>query len=431
MLVGASVFASTNVLSQTLEQAIALTLSSNPELKSSFNQYQSRLHDIDSAKGSYLPSVDLDAGIGYEGLDPASSNSKEATDMTRKEATVSLSQLIWDGSSTINNIHRTQSEAEADRYQLLADASDKALSVAKVYLDAYEAKEVLDLSQDNLAIHKKIYSDIKRKAELGLGSTADVSQVEARIAKAEANLLAAQNNYFDTLTQFEQLVGEPPQDLIYPEIDMSQMPQDLDQATNIAFTTHPTIKVSQMDVTAAKFQYKQAKAPNMPTFSIDASHSIRNDAGGYEGESSETTAMLRMKYNLYSGGSDQANIKSFAYKLNQAKDLREKAFRDVKEGLTLSWHSLEFTKKQMEFLSKHVDTVSETVVAYQKQYQIGQRTLLDLLNSQNELFEARKDYLDAKYTQQYAKYRVYNAIGDLLKTLRVEIPEQWSQSEVN
>ncbi|MDC0612256.1 TolC family outer membrane protein, partial [Vibrio sp.] len=254
---------------------------------------------------------------------------------------------------------------------------------------------------------------------------------EARIAKAEANLLAAQNNYFDTLTQFEQLVGEPPQDLIYPEIDMSQMPQDLDQATNIAFTTHPTIKVSQMDVTAAKFQYKQAKAPNMPTFSIDASHSIRNDAGGYEGESSETTAMLRMKYNLYSGGSDQANIKSFAYKLNQAKDLREKAFRDVKEGLTLSWHSLEFTKKQMEFLSKHVDTVSETVVAYQKQYQIGQRTLLDLLNSQNELFEARKDYLDAKYTQQYAKYRVYNAIGDLLKTLRVEIPEQWSQSEVN
>lgn len=430
LFVGVAAFTSISAFPHTLEQAIALTLSSNPQLKSAFSQYQSRKYDLDAAKGSYLPTIDLSAGTGYEGINPASSNSKEATDLNRKEATISLSQLIWDGSSTINNIHRNQSESEADRYQLLADASDMALEVAKVYLDTYEAKEVLELSQDNLLIHKIILHDIKRKAELGLGSTADVSQVEARIAKAEANLLAAQNNYSDSKSEFERYVGETPSNLIYPEVDMSPMPVDLQQALTTALQNNPTVKVAQMDVVAAKYQYKQAKAPNLPTFSFEASHSLRDDAGGYTGGSSETTAMLRMNYNLFKGGADQANIKSNAYKLNKAKDLREDTYRQVKAGLSLSWNSLQFSQKQMNFLSQHVDTVSETVLAYQKQYQIGQRTLLDLLNSQNELFEARKDYLDAKYTYQYAKYRVYNAIGDLLTILKVDVPKEWLTSEV-
>jgi len=425
-----SIVGSFNAASQTLEQAIALTLSSNPDLRSSFNQYQSRLQDINSAKGAYLPTLDLDAGIGYEGIDPASSNSKEATDLTRKEATLSFSQIIWDGASTINNIHRTQSEAESDRYQLLADASDTALKVAKVYLDTIHTKKVFELSEDNLSIHKKIFSDIKRKAELGLGSTADVSQVEARIAKAQSNVLAAQNNYFDSQAEFERLVGEMPTQLIFPQISMTLMPETSHKALIIADSKHPTIKVAQMDVVAAKYQYKQTQSPNYPTFSFEANHSVRNDAGGYIGKSGETTAMLRMRYNLYSGGSDQANIKSAAYKLSKAKDLRESAFRQVKEGLNLAWNSLSFAKKQMTFLSQHVDTVSDTVIAYQKQYQIGQRTLLDLLNSQNELFDARKEYLETKYTEQYARYRVFNAMGNLLNILKIDTPKQWAMSEV-
>lgn len=78
-----------------------------------------------------------------------------------------------------------------------------------------------------------------------------------------------------------------------------------------------------------------------------------------------------------------------------------------------------------EFLADHVDSAAETVIAYEKQYRIGKRTLLDVLNTENELFEARKDYLDSKYAEQYAKYRVMNATGQLLSALRVEMPKEW------
>ncbi|MDK9763481.1 TolC family outer membrane protein [Vibrio sp. D420a] len=412
--------------SQTLEQAVAITLATNPEIKSIFNEFVSVKKQNDASGGAYLPSIDLDAGIGYEGINPAPNNGPD-TDLTRKEATISLTQLIWDGSATLYDMDRTAAEAESVRLQLIADAEDKALEVTQIYLDAVKATEVLALSESNLAVHKKIYKDIKRRAESGIGSTADVSQVEARIAKAHGNLLAAQNNLVDTHTQFRRVVGQEPLGLIYPRADISKLPLSLNDAIVYAFDNHPVIKISAADVDSAHFQYKQSKGVNYPTFSIEASQTWRDDAGGDEGSSDETLAMLRMRYNLYNGGSDSDRTEAAAYQLNKSKDLRDRAYRQVEEGLRLSWSALDLTLQQKNFLSDHVDSASETVIAYEKQYRIGQRTLLDLLNTENELFEARKDYLDAHYAEQYAKYRVLNATGSLLNALLVDIPEEWTQ----
>ena len=415
----------TPLSAQTLEQAVAITLATNPEIKSIFNEFVSVRSRNDAAGGAYRPSIDLDAGIGYEGINPAPNNGPD-TDLTRKEATISLTQLLWDGSSTLNDIDRTAAEAESVRLQLLADAEDKALEVTQIYLDAVKATEVLALSESNLAIHKKIYKDIKKRAVSGIGSTADVSQVEARIAKAHGNLLAAQNNLIDTHTQFRRIVGQEPLGLVYPRADISMIPLSLSDALVDALDQHPVIKVATADVDSAHFQYKQSKGVNYPTFSIEASQSWRDDAGGDEGSSQETLAMLRMRYNLYNGGTDSANSEAAAYQLNKAKDLRDRAYRQVEEGLRLSWSALDLTLQQKNFLSDHVDSASETVIAYEKQYRIGKRTLLDLLNTENELFEARKDYLDAHYAEQYAKYRVMNATGSLLNALLVDIPDEWT-----
>lgn len=427
MIASCVALASFNSHSQTLEQAVAITLATNPEIKAVFNEFKSAVKQNSAAEGAYLPSIDLDAGIGYERISPADSTGRDTTNLTRKEATVSLTQLIWDGSATLNDMDRTAAEAESIRLQLLSDASDMALKVTDVYLDAVKATEVLALSESNLAVHKEIYRDIKRRAESGIGSTADVSQVEARIAKAHGNLLAAQNNLIDTHTQFKRLVGQDPLGLIYPRADESKLPLSLTDAIIQANDNHPVIKLSMIDVDAARFQYKQSKGSFYPTFSIEASQTWRDDAGGDEGRSEETLAMIRMRYNLFNGGSDSDLSERAAYQLNKAKDLRDDAYRQVEEGLRLSWSALDLTLQQKNFLADHVDSAAETVISYEKQYRIGQRTLLDLLNTENELFEARKDYLDAHYAEQYAKYRVMNATGILLDALLVDTPKEWNE----
>lgn len=417
---------SVSTQAQTLEQAISQTLTTSPEVKKSYNSYLSFIEDSNSVYGNYLPSIDLDAGIGYEQINPVNDSS---TDLTRKDATLSLTQLIWDGSSTINNMDRTKAESEAARLQLISLAETKALDVSQIYLDAVKATEILALSESNLAIHKKIYKDIKRRATSGIGSTADVSQIEARIARAHGNLLAAQNNLFDTHTVFTQIVGSRPQGLIYPRADANTLPLSLQDGLDRAYQYHPVLLTTQADIQAAKYQYAQSKSNNYPTFSLEAAQTWRDDAGGIEGSSDEFSAMIRMRYNLYNGGSDSALSEKSAYQLNMAKDLRDSAYRNVEEGFRLSWSALDLTLQQKEFLADHVDAASDTVVAYEKQYRIGKRTLLDLLNTENELFEARKSYLDAHYAEQFAKFRVLHATGTLLSSLLIDTPTEWNSSQ--
>ena len=409
---------------QTLEQSVAYTITHSPEIKAAYNEFKTKVYESDASTGAYLPKIDLDAGIGYENVDLASGTNNE---LTRKEATLSLTQLIWDGSSTLNDMDRTAADAESVRFQLLSDAQDIALKVAKTYLDVIKAEEVLSLSENNLAVHEDIARDIKRRVDSGIGSTADMSQVNGRLAKANGNLIAAQNNLWDAQTQFKRLVGQAPKDLIFPRADQTALPESINSAVSLAFENHPVIKISQVDVDSARFQYQQSKGANLPAFSFEANQTWREDAGGIEGSSDEFSAMLRMRYNLYNGNADANRSQSTAYQLNKAKDLRDRTFRSVEEGLNLSWSALDMTTQQKAFLADHVDSASETVVAYRKQYRIGKRTLLDLLNTENELFEARKGYLDAKYEEQYAKYRVMNATGNLLDALRVDTPEEWNE----
>lgn len=427
LLAGCMLLASASAYAQTLEQAVAIALANNPDIKASYNQYVSTVNDSKASGGKYLPTIDLDAGIGYEGIRPASTTGREDTDLTRKEASIILNQLLWDGNGTLNDMDRTAAEAESTRLQLLDDASNLALEVTDVYLNAVKATEILALSESNLSVHIDIYRDIKKRVDSGVGSTADLTQVEARIAKAQGNLLAAQNNLFDTHTQFRRLVGQEPLGLIYPRADESKIPLSLTDALVEAFDKHPVIKIAKTDVDATRFQYKQSKAPYYPTFSIEARQTWRDDAGGYEGNADETVAMLRMKYNLYNGGSDSDRSESSAYQLNKSKDLRDSAYRQIEESLRLSWSALDLTLQQKNFLADHVDSSAQTVIAYEKQYGIGQRTLLDLLNTENELFEARKEYLDAHYAEQYAKYRVMNATGVLIDALLVDVPEEWTK----
>ncbi len=127
--------------------------------------------------------------------------------------------------------------------------------MTKVYLDAVKFYEVLSLSENNLATHKEIYSDIRKRVESGIGSTADMSQVEARIAKAHGNLLAAQNN-FDTHTQFKRLVGQSPFGLTFLVQTRALFLTLLTVALAKAFNQHPVIKIAQADVDSAKYQYK-------------------------------------------------------------------------------------------------------------------------------------------------------------------------------
>ncbi|MEZ8030103.1 agglutination protein [Enterovibrio norvegicus] len=414
----------------SVEQAVATTIATDPELKSAFNDFMSSREDIESAQGGYLPAVDLSAGFGYEYVNNSTTEASGEKSFNRKDATLSLTQLIWDG-TTGNNIERSEFEAEAQRFQLLSDAQDKTLRVTEVYVAVLKAAQLLSLSEANVEVHEKILGDIKRRAESGIGSTADLSQVEARVARAFTNMLAARSNLEDAESEFYRVVGAEPVNPTDPEVDELSLPTTRDAALERAIELNPVIKLATYDIDAARAQYRLNKGNFYPTLSFEASQNWSDDAGGVEEQVDEFSAMLRLRVNLYNGGSDTADVRRSAYQLNKSKDIFDNAYRLLEESTRLSWSAYQLTEQQKIYLAEHVDAASETVIAYEKQFRIGRRTLLDLLNTENELFEARRSYLDAHYANITAKYRVLNSTGSLLDALHVDVPQEWLEPAIN
>ncbi|PSW04140.1 TolC family outer membrane protein [Photobacterium lipolyticum] len=441
----ASVLLPASALAQTLEQAVAYTLDTHPEIRQAFNRFKSREEQVNQAFTGYLPKVDLTAGYGWEQTDSPStrrqaqtSNDDDKIDLDRRELGISLKQILFDGFFTSSEVSRFRNEASSEQWTLFSTAENTALEVAKVYLNYMQAQEVVKLSEKNLANHQEIYERIKEKTESGLGSTADLSQIKGRLARAKSNLVSAKNNLFDTRSQYQKVVNRAPDDMILPVPDAVMIPANLDEALKWAQENHPTLKATNSDIQAAKYERKSAKSNYYPQVSLELSGNWDENVDGVDGsgitsdvggESNELQAMVRLRYNLFSGGKDQARDREASYKLGEATELRQRAYRDIVEGTTLAWNARTFVNEQKRYLREHVIAAKETQQSYAQQFKIGQRTLLDLLDSENELFEARKDYLSAEFDEITAQYRILNATGQLLGALRVTTPDTWLGEE--
>ncbi|RJG42044.1 TolC family outer membrane protein [Motilimonas pumila] len=407
---------------ETLESSVAKTLVSNPEI----NQVVSRLGAFnraqDGAFSGYLPSIDLNAGIGRERTER---DDFDTTTYTRKELGLSLRQILFDGFATSAEYDRTGFEANAEQYRLFADAEDMSLNAVAAYLSVLQSSETLALAEENLAIHNKIFKNINKRTKAGIGSSSDLSQIEARLARANANVVNARNNFSDAETQYLRIVNEYPENLTEPRPDFSAIPADFAQVIKIAMDQHPRLKSSRHDIYAANAQNEVAKSKYYPEFALEVESNFLDNADGNIGRNDEVVGMVRMRYNLFSGGKDKAYEEETAYKVNEAKFVSENTLRQIHQGARLSWDAKRFLEQQQDFLKMHVTASEKTRDAYAKQFNLGKRTLLDVLNTETELFEAKKDLVATRYELMESNFRILNSMGQLLASLKVDRPSNW------
>jgi adhesin transport system outer membrane protein len=207
------------------------------------------------------------------------------------------------------------------------------------------------------------------------------------------------------------------------------LPENEQKGLEIALRSHPAISASTNDIYSANAQYKSSKSVYYPQVSFEVDANYNNNIDGTEGENNDLTAMLRFKYNLFSGGKDAAYTKESAYKINEAKALNMNAHREVQEGFILSWNAFELLNEQKKYIQIHVEAAKDTQADYKEQFKVGQRTLLDLLDTENELYQARRDFLEAEFSEITAQYRILHSMGLLLNSLRVTRPESWKGEE--
>ncbi len=406
---------------KSLEEAVAQALEINPEIRSLFYQYKSIEQDVKIAKSGWYPTADayFNAGIGTRD-NQQSRLEREDDDFEPVSYGISIEQILFDGFFTSENVKRTKAEAKAEFYTLMASAENTALDVTKAYTSFLVAEKILELAERNLQSHNEIYAQIEERTNSGLGSKSDLSQAGGRLSRANANLLAAKNQLQDARAAYFRLVGEAPKELVLPLPDESALPNTKAEFIEAARMQHPTIAASISDIKAAQAQLEGTRSGYYPKVSLSLSHSHNefNNAGGNYIDESKIS--LNVTYNLFNGFADkERDIKSI-YQKEQAINLRTSAEFQVVEGAEFAWSSYQYVQEQLEYLQKHVEYSYTTLEAHKKQFTLGRRTLLDLLVTENELFEARKSYVTAEQTALVAHYRIYNAMGVLLSTMRID-----------
>lgn len=415
VLVAAVLSGSAQALS--LKETVLHVLETNPEIRAAFHEHEARKHELKQARSAYLPTLSIDAGVGQE-MRRSPSTGNTSIDLTREELGLHASQTVFDGFATRAEVKRQQSRLKSASHNLEAVSGKLALRTISVYLDVMRYAELLDLVRVTLWEHQNIYDQMKLRYETGVGSKADFDQISARLALANANMIVAQNNYDDTQVAFHRLTG------MYPLLDsfsrpsvFNPLPESKSTALKHALENHPTLQAASADVSAAQQQYKASTSVSMPKISLEADRRWDKNIGGIEGNDDDFIIALRLRYELFSGGANKARRLQTASLLNLSKDIRNNSRRQIVENLNLAWNAYEAQSMQLIYLKQHVDSAVDTREAYKKQFGIGRRTLLDLLNTENEVIESKKTLINAEFDQVYTHYRVLNAMGVLIRSL--------------
>lgn len=416
----------------TLQDVVAGNIEQNPEVQRALQNYAAVIQEIRQARAGYYPTLDATLGYGYEWTDKE--NGASDVELNRREARLNLNQMIFDGFATSSEVKRQEARAASRASSLKDTAQRYALEASRAYIEVLRREQLLTLAKESLYNHVTIYDQIKRRTDSGMDSLASIQQAEGRLALSEVNMLAAENNLRDARATYLRVVGQPAPENPEPIGEAGLvMPASLEEAVARGLENQPVVGVAQFDVEAAVAQRDAAKSRMYPRLDLEVERRWDENIDGTPGSDEDLTAMLRLRYNLYNGGADQARIRQTEHQIGEAQAIQRDAQRQIRESVELSWNAHEILMRQMEYLERHVLSSEDTRNSYKKQFDIGQRSLLDLLDTENEVFSAKNQLAEARMDDYVAQLRILTGTGDLLEALNVPLPEvggEMQQQEV-
>lgn len=411
-------------IAQTLPEVVDHTIKTNPDVMIDVYRKLALDKKVDQAQANYKPKIDLNLGIGRERSENIPTRPGSST-LTRSEAGLTLSQMLYDGYATKSRVELAQSQVDSAAYQLANTSERTALSVVDTYLEVLRRQELLVLTQENLAAHEKMFQQIKLRADSGIGRKVDLEQAEARLSLAQANLASAHANLRESNILFQKVTGYMPADLENPlAFPCETHAQTIDDAIKLAYQNNPALKSQSANYEASLARERLAQAPFRPELGLDAGTSFNNNLDGIDYKNNDAYVMARLKYNVYRGGSDAARLQETAFQNEETLSQLEQTKRKIEESTRLSWNMLEVAQKRLPILKSRVDATVLTRDGYAKEFNIGQRTLLDLLDTENEFYAAKSEYINGRYIERFSNYRLMTDMGKLLLTLGIAPREE-------
>jgi len=402
----------------TLKDAVERAILQNPEVKLRFHNLEAAKAERQGAEGGWWPRVDLEiAGGSYQTKTPALAST---VDYNGNRTTLQLRQTLFDGFSTLHETRRLSYAQQAAYFDLLSSSNQTALEVGRTYLDVLRYRELVQLAADNFASHQEVHDRLSQKVKAGVGRKVDLEQAAGRMALAESNWLTEVSNLHDVSARFQRLIGEVPSPALNPVESMAGLLTPGTGFLTEAVRKNPDFLSAVAAIRSYRSDSNVRRAAYAPTVELRARQSYEANQSGVTGDYRDTALEVVLSYNLYRGGSDKARVNQYVAKLGSAYDLRDKACRDIWQTGEIAYSDSQRLTSQIGLLSQHELSTSKAREAYRQQFDIGQRSLLDLLDTENELYQARRALANAEYDLQFSAMRVLATSGSLLGALKLQ-----------
>ncbi|MES2907040.1 MAG: TolC family outer membrane protein [Pseudomonadota bacterium] len=419
-----AICAMSNAQAITLREAVAAAVKSNPDIGQAIANREATEFELKQARGLFLPRADLVADIGAEQRENNTTVSLGTDDKTytRKEANFVVSQLLFDGFASEAEVERQASRVDSASFRVWERSEFIGLAVVREYLEFMRAGRVVGYAQNNLSYHRKLLGDFQEGTQGGSISIADRQQAEERVFAAEARILEAKEDYNAAGIRFLRLVGLPIEKPQAPGSIAGNLPRSLDDAIGLARTNSPSVKIAQADIDTAYALLKGAEAAFSPKVSAEARARIGDDVEGIEGKDNDYRVGVVVRWNLFNGGIDSANREEQIRRVDEQRMKLHSVSREVEEAVRLSWDRRLLQKRRLVDIRKQAATSEQLISSYADQFGVGQRSLLDLLDTQNTRFNTLVAVETARVATEFADYRILAATGTLLSTLGIDAP---------
>lgn len=405
------------VYADTLKATIEKALVTNPEVLGAVANRKATERELEGAQGPQYPVIDLHLGSGGE-----RSKTPTISDLTlnRQEIGVTLRQTLYDGGAISGEVARQTARLQALDSRVFDVSDSVAQRVSDIYLEVLKATELYDLAKANLDAHRNYREKIQDRVKAGVAQRADLQLAEGREALASSALTTREAGLEDARIRFRRLVGEMPKALVRPGSISRTIPALLELASEIAFSNNASLKVAKNEVIAAREAESASRARLMPVVSLDAGVTRNRNIDGVRGQNSDSSLMLMMNYNLFRGGSDKAKIAELSARLTSAMESENNVRRTIEEEVGRAWVALNAARSSLDYLRNHAQHTAEVKDAYQSQFDVGKRTMIDLMNAENELFQAKSSYISGFYSAEQSEHRLLAAMGGILKIYNIQ-----------
>jgi adhesin transport system outer membrane protein len=427
----ALLIAATFVQAQTGDEALRTAaqkaLETNPDVSARLNALRAAVNAVDIARAGLLPRLDLDASAGHDrdrfAARPPAFPVPTETRADRTRVGLTLTQLLWDGLTLKNDISRLGHDKLARWFEFVDASEQAALEAARAHHDVLRFRRLVELAEDNYVQHRYAFEQIQRRFRAGVGRGVDLEQAAARVALAEANLTTETANLHDVTQRYLRVVGELPLPrLARPSTLAAALPPSPGEAMTIALRDNAAISASIENLRAARAAAQTREGAYQPRIEARLRGGGGRNLDGITDQRRDATAEIVLNWNLFAGGADRARVRQAADLVNQATDLRDRACRDARQLAGIAFNDTRRLVEQLQALERNAIAIEKARDAYRQQFDINQRSLLDLLNAENELYTAKRAYANADFDLEIAQLRTLAAMQRLTAQLGLVRP---------